>query len=138
MSEFLPKLYVLRLLLAILAWNVSDVFSDDQVVRLGDRFDSESARVSTILIARTAGEDSSTVFASLSRPDRAIFLDVFWESRNPLIHKYYYGLHFGRRRFSVSDSFFERMTVVPELLNVVPRSQLLMRWLRLIHLAVCS
>jgi GWxTD domain-containing protein len=40
---------------------------------------------------------------------------VFWKARNPLIHKYYYGLHLGRRQFNVSDYFFERMPAVPEL-----------------------
>ena len=99
----------------LMAFGVGSTFADTDVPKLGSRFDWPADQASGVLIARLAGEDSSVAYASLSRSGKAAFLDAFWKSRNPLVHKYYYGLHLGRRRFNVSDYFFERMSAVPEL-----------------------
>jgi GWxTD domain-containing protein len=102
-------------LISLLMALVGSTFADADVPELGSRFDEAADRASAVLIARVAGEDSSAAYASLSRSEKAVFLDAFWKSHNPLVHKYYYGLHLGRRRFNISDYFFERMPAVPEL-----------------------
>jgi tetratricopeptide (TPR) repeat protein len=44
----------------------------------------------------------------LSREEKGVFLEAFWTRHNPLVLKYYYGYHLGRRHYTVSDVFFEK------------------------------
>jgi len=44
----------------------------------------------------------------LSREEKGAFLEAFWTRHNPLVLKYYYGYHLGRRHYTVSDAFFEK------------------------------
>lgn len=83
--------------------------------------DLRSAAVESLMvawIAEAANEDSVAAYRLLSGDDRIGFLDRFWESHNSLIHTYYVGHHLGRRRYTVSDDYFERMTLVPELFKL--------------------
>lgn len=71
----------------------------------------------TQLIEQIAGPDSSAAYQSLSPKEKTKFLKTFWQNHNPLIYKYYYGHLFGQQRYSVSDSYFERNNVLPEVFH---------------------
>jgi hypothetical protein len=103
MQKALDISFGVRATLIGLVCCASAAHPDGGIPELGHQLDAESARVTAVLIGRLAGQDSSAAFTSLSRPDQAAFLNVFWKSHNPLLHKYYYAPHLGRRRFNVSD-----------------------------------
>ena len=67
------------------------------------------------LIEEIAGTDSATIYRNLPRAQKGKFLDTFWQTRNPLVLKYYYGYHLGQRRFSVSDAYFEQKKLLPKV-----------------------
>ena len=67
------------------------------------------------LIEEIAGTDSAAFYRDLPREKKGKFLDTFWQARNPLVLKYYYGYHLGQRRFSVSDAYFEQKKLLPKV-----------------------
>ena len=76
-------------------------------------FQQPHIQASARLIERVGATSASQHFLSLDRPAQATYLDSFWVSHNPLLHRYYFGHHLGRRRYSVSDAFFERDDLIP-------------------------
>jgi tetratricopeptide (TPR) repeat protein len=38
-----------------------------------------------------------------------------WQVHNPLVLKYYYGYYLGQRHYTVSDAYFERGNLIPEI-----------------------
>tara|TARA_Y100000588_G_scaffold375711_1_gene452430 strand:- start:5210 stop:7927 length:2718 start_codon:yes stop_codon:yes gene_type:complete len=63
---------------------------------------------SVVLIQRTVGQAAADLFKTLDDEEKAHYLDRLWSRKSTLFHKYYYGYHLGRRRFSISESYFER------------------------------
>ncbi|MCH7726959.1 MAG: hypothetical protein IH991_10825, partial [Planctomycetes bacterium] len=70
------------------------------------------------MISELDGAGRAAAYSGLSRKAKADFLERFWSERNPLVLKYYYGYHLGRRRFTVSDAFFEKGKAVPEMFKL--------------------
>jgi GWxTD domain-containing protein len=86
--------------------------------RLDPEFGLDQHTATERLIERVAGADAHRAYLELDAGDRGPFLDRFWSSRNPLLHRYYYGYYLGKRRFTVSDSFFEQGELVPKMYHV--------------------
>ena len=81
----------------------------DASAQVGGRFDP----VADVLIAEIAGPVASAEFIALADSLKPIYLDSFWSSRYPLFHKHYVRPLLGDRRYSVSDAFFERGSLLP-------------------------
>ena len=70
-------------------------------------------QVAGLILAEVANADTATFYKALDRKAKGLFLARFWQGRNPLVLKYYYGYHFGRRYVTVSDAYFERGDLIP-------------------------
>jgi GWxTD domain-containing protein len=77
-------------------------------VVLHESFDADWDSVTARVIQELTGEAMATAYRQMERPEKAVFLDDYWQKQSRLVSKYLIGYHFGRRRFSVSDAFFER------------------------------
>ena len=75
---------------------------------LQDSYGAKEDSIAIALIRETVGGAAADLFATLDDTEKADYLDRLWSRRSRLFHKYYYGYHLGRRRFSVSESYFER------------------------------
>jgi GWxTD domain-containing protein len=84
-----------------------------QPLSLGVSFQQPQEQAAAKLIERVSEPSASQYFLTLDRPSQAAYLDSFWVSHNPLLHRYYFGHHLGQRRYSVSDAFFERDDLIP-------------------------
>ena len=107
-----PRAVVASVLLVFPVGVFSDIPIGD-VPALLDSFGPNEDRAAARLIDHLAGADSALAYASLDRGGKAPYLKGFWRRHNPLVWKYYYGYHVGRRRYSVSDAFFETLGRVP-------------------------
>ncbi len=89
----------------------------DEVEQLSllPEFDDAHHAISKRLIEREAGPDSSSHYSGLHDDAKAAFLDRFWARQNPLLHRFYYGYHLGKRRFTVSHAYFERGDLIPKM-----------------------
>tara|TARA_A100001037_G_scaffold256824_1_gene243127 strand:- start:529 stop:1071 length:543 start_codon:yes stop_codon:yes gene_type:complete len=85
---------------------------------LEDAFGDRASQATTALITAVVGADSAEIYESFDRAEQAAYIDRFWRSHNPPLHKYYFSHHLGIRRYSVSDYFFERMDKIPELFKL--------------------
>lgn len=83
--------------------------------RLDPEFGDAQHTATERLIEHVGGAESKRAYVDLDPGAKAAFLDRFWSSRNPLLHRYYYGYYLGRRRFTISDSFFEQGTLIPKM-----------------------
>ena len=81
--------------------------------RLHERFDARGDSLAAVLIAERAGADSASAYRTLDREAKARFLMDFWQRHNPVVLRFYYGYHLGRRYLTVSDAFFERGRLIP-------------------------
>ncbi|MBK36668.1 MAG: hypothetical protein CME26_14215 [Gemmatimonadetes bacterium] len=89
----------------------------DEVEQTGFVADVDATRhpLAGRLIEHVAGSASRQQYEALDAAHRASFLDRFWAEHNPLLHRFYYGYEFGRRRFTVSDAFFEQKDLIPKM-----------------------
>lgn len=78
-----------------------------------DASPGEVDRVSRLLIETSLGANALADYVALPESLRAAFLDSVWSLHRPLFHKYYVRPQLGERRYSVSDSFFERGSLLP-------------------------
>lgn len=79
----------------------------------GDGFGAREDSLAAVLISETAGGDSAAVYRGLGDQEKAAYLQSFWQARNPLFGRLYYGYHLGYRYLTVSDAFFERGDLIP-------------------------
>ena len=70
--------------------------------------------VAGLILAEVADADTAAFYKALDRKNKGLFLARFWQARNPLVLKYYYDYHFGRRYVTVSDAYFERGDLIPK------------------------
>ncbi|MYB56088.1 MAG: GWxTD domain-containing protein [Gemmatimonadetes bacterium] len=70
-------------------------------------------QVAGLILGEVASADTAAFYKALDRKNKGLFLARFWQARNPLVLKYYYGYHFGRRYVTVSDAYFERGGLIP-------------------------
>ncbi len=70
-------------------------------------------QVAGLILGEVASADTAAFYKALDRKAKGVFLARFWQGRNPLVLKYYYGYHFGRRYVTVSDAYFERGGLIP-------------------------
>ncbi|MCY3679971.1 MAG: GWxTD domain-containing protein [Gemmatimonadetes bacterium] len=70
-------------------------------------------QVAGLILGEVASADTAAFYKALDRKAKGLFLARFWQGRNPLMLKYYYGYHFGRRHVTVSDAYFERGGLIP-------------------------
>ena len=70
-------------------------------------------QVAGLILGEVASADTAAFYKALDRKAKGLFLARFWQARNPLMLKYYYGYHFGRRYVTVSDAYFERGGLIP-------------------------
>ncbi|MYD59728.1 MAG: GWxTD domain-containing protein [Gemmatimonadetes bacterium] len=70
-------------------------------------------QVAGLILGEVASADTAAFYKALDRKNKGLFLARFWQRRNPLMLKYYYGYHFGRRYVTVSDAYFERGGLIP-------------------------
>ena len=70
-------------------------------------------QVASLVLGEVASADTTAFYKALDRKAKGLFLARFWQARNPLMLKYYYGYHFGRRYVTVSDAYFERGGLIP-------------------------
>ncbi len=71
-------------------------------------------QVAGLILAEVASADTAAFYKALDRKNKGLFLARFWQGRNPLVMKYYYDYHFGRRYVTVSDAYFERGDLIPK------------------------
>ena len=71
-------------------------------------------QVAGLILAEVASADTAAFYKALDRKNKGLFLARFWQGRNPLMLKYYYDYHFGRRYVTVSDAYFERGDLIPK------------------------
>jgi tetratricopeptide (TPR) repeat protein len=89
---------------------------------LASSFGEPETRITARLIEQVSSPDSSNRFLTLEGQDKALFLDQFWSRQNPLLHRYYFGYHLGKRRFTISDDFFEKHDLIPKIFHCDWRS----------------
>ena len=77
-------------------------------------FGELEAQVAGLILAEVADADTAAFYKALDRKNKGLFLARFWQARNPLVLKYYYDYHFGRRYVTVSDAYFERGDLIPK------------------------
>ncbi|MCY3870764.1 MAG: GWxTD domain-containing protein [Gemmatimonadetes bacterium] len=70
-------------------------------------------QVAGLILGEVASADTAAFYKALDRKAKGVFLARFWQARNPLMLKYYYGYHFGHRYVTVSDAYFERGGLIP-------------------------
>ena len=70
-------------------------------------------QVAGLILGEVASADTAAFYKALDRKAKGLFLARFWQGRNPLMLKYYYDYHFGRRYVTVSDAYFERGGLIP-------------------------
>ena len=70
-------------------------------------------RVNDVLVARAGDPTDVATYSALPDSLRMAYLDSFWSTHQPLLHKYYIRPQMGDRRYSVSDAFFERGSLLP-------------------------
>ena len=70
-------------------------------------------QVAGLILGEVADADTAAFYKALDRKAKGLFLARFWQGRNPLMLKYYYDYHFGRRYVTVSDAYFERGGLIP-------------------------
>ncbi len=75
---------------------------------LQDSYGAGEDSIAVAMIREAIGNAATEVFTTLDADQKARYLDRLWSRRSRLFHKYYYGYHLGRRRFSVSEAYFER------------------------------
>jgi GWxTD domain-containing protein len=80
----------------------------EQPAVLQDSYGSKEDSIAVTLIRESIGNTAATLFTTLDREEKARYLDRLWSRRSRLFHKYYVGYHLGHRRFTVSESYFER------------------------------
>jgi len=68
------------------------------------------------IISELASPDSAAAYQNLLANNKKTFLKTFWQARNPLIYKYYYGHMLGERPYSVSESYVENQ--LPERFRI--------------------
>ena len=71
-------------------------------------------QVAGLILKEVADADTAAFYKALDRKAKGPFLARFWRGRNPLVLKYYYDYHFGRRHVTVSDAYFERGDLIPK------------------------
>ncbi len=71
-------------------------------------------QVAGLILGEVASADTAAFYKALDRKAKGVFLARFWQARNPMMLKYYYDYHFGRRYVTVSDAFFERGDLIPK------------------------
>ena len=71
-------------------------------------------QVAGLILGEVASADTAAFYKALDRKAKGLFLARFWQARNPLVLKYYYDYHFGRRHVTVSDAYFERGGLIPK------------------------
>ena len=70
-------------------------------------------QVAGLILGEVASADTAAFYKALDRKAKGVFLARFWQGRNPMMLKYYYDYHFGRRYVTVSDAYFERGGLIP-------------------------
>ena len=91
--------------------------TDQQVatVELQASFGAFEDQVAGLILGEVADADTAAFYKALDRKAKGRhFLARFWQARNPLVLKYYYDYHFGRRYVTVSDAYFERGDLIPK------------------------
>ena len=90
--------------------------TDQQVaaVELQASFGAFEDQVAGLILGEVADADTAAFYKALDRKAKGPFLARFWQARNPLVLKYYYDYHFGRRYVTVSDAYFERGDLIPK------------------------
>ena len=90
--------------------------TDQQVatVELQASFGAFEDQVAGLILGEVADADTAAFYKALDRKNKGLFLARFWQARNPLVLKYYYDYHFGRRYVTVSDAYFERGDLIPK------------------------
>ena len=83
-------------------------------VALQASFGEFEDRVAGLILKEIADADTAAFYKALDRKAKGPFLARFWRARNPLVLKYYYDYHFGRRHVTVSDAYFERGDLIPK------------------------
>ena len=71
-------------------------------------------QVAGLILTEVADADTAVFYKALDMKAKGPFLARFWQARNPLMLKYYYDYHFGRRYVTVSDAYFERGDLIPK------------------------
>ena len=71
-------------------------------------------QVASLVLGEVASADTAAFYKALDRKNKGLFLARFWQARNPLVLKYYYDYHFGRRYVTVADAYFERGDLIPK------------------------
>ena len=77
-------------------------------------FGEREDRMTGAILQAVADADTAAFYRALDRKAKGPFLARFWRARNPLVLKYYYDYHFGRRYVTVSDAYFERGDLIPK------------------------
>ena len=109
--SFAIRLYIGALVILTFVQNVEGQISEPALQKsYGPPEDITASQ----LIEEIAGADSAAFYRDLPREKKGAFLHTFWQTRNPLVLKYYYGYHLGQRRFSVSDAYFEQKKLLPK------------------------
>ena len=83
-------------------------------VELQASFGAFEDQVAGLILGEVADADTAAFYKALDRKAKGPFLARFWQARNPLVLKYYYDYHFGRRYVTVSDAYFERGDLIPK------------------------
>lgn len=86
----------------------------DDVPSYAPSFGAAEKRATAHLVAEVAGPGERERYLALAPAPAAAYLDSFWAHHNPLIHRTFIGHHLGRRHYSVSDVFFERLDLIPK------------------------
>ncbi len=98
-------------------------------VELQASFGAFEDQVAGLILAEVASADTAAFYKALDRKNKGLFLARFWQGRNPLVLKYYYGYHFGHRHVTVSDAYFERGELIPKkyLTRAQPPDEILVK-----------
>ena len=81
-------------------------------------------QVAGLILKEVADADTAAFYKALDRKAKGPFLARFWRGRNPLVLKYYYDYHFGRRHVTVSDAYFERGDLIPKKYTTRAQAQM--------------
>lgn len=115
-KSLIGELRVARVHIKILEREDKAEGAEEQVAgaELQASFGEFEDQVAGLILGEVASADTAAFYKALDRKAKGVFLARFWQGRNPLVLKYYYDYHFGRRYVTVSDAYFERGGLIPK------------------------
>lgn len=99
------------LLLPLLASTLGAPADTSGAVTLQPSFENAEDSATAALFAKIDREAAAT-YASLTRQEKGPFLESYWRAGNPFVLKFFFGYHLGQRRYSVSEAFYERGSMI--------------------------